>query len=154
MDSNQMDQVVENITTIVPALFKKWHKFQNSIFTNKNITYPQLRILFVLQKEKQMSMSALGNRLDMLKPNVTAFVDRLIQEGLAERIYQENDRRVIMISLTEKGAGYITETMLNAKSVIRERLQNLSEQEIDSLQNTLIALSDLVGRLEGGIEKK
>lgn len=78
-------------------------------------------------------MSEIGKKLAMPKPNVTTLVDRLIAENLAERLSDENDRRIINIRITEKGI----ETFLFLKKEISEELQRrlevLSEKEIENL---------------------
>jgi DNA-binding MarR family transcriptional regulator len=152
MDSNQLDQLVDNITTIVPVIFKKIHKLKSSIIVDKNVSYVQVRILFALNKEKQISMSALGKKLEMQKPNVTSFVDKLIEEGLVERIYQEDDRRVIMISLTDKGTDYIENYLQYTKGIIRDRIGQLEDKDLEILQNILKDVKYLITKFENNPE--
>lgn len=53
--------------------------------------------------EAPMSMSALAQRIDAALPAVTGVVDRLERDGFVERLRDDNDRRVVLVGLTEKG---------------------------------------------------
>jgi len=47
-------------------------------------------------------MSEIGKHLGIPKPNVTALIDKLIDEKLSERLPDKTDRRIIKIKLRRK----------------------------------------------------
>jgi DNA-binding MarR family transcriptional regulator len=54
-------------------------------------------------EQRPLSMSALAQRIDTSLPTTTGIVDRLERAGLAERLRDEQDRRVVLVDLTEQG---------------------------------------------------
>ena len=73
---------------------------------------------------------------------MTSLVDSLVQENLVERHYNPHDRRVINVSISEKGR----EKLLSTKNRIRKQLKSLISglQESD-LQILCSSGKDLTG---------
>ncbi|NYF98678.1 MarR family winged helix-turn-helix transcriptional regulator [Janibacter cremeus] len=70
------------------------------------LTFARYEILRLLafSRRRSMPMSRLGSLLQVHATSVTSAVDRLEKQGLAERLRLERDRRVVLASLTTKGA--------------------------------------------------
>jgi DNA-binding MarR family transcriptional regulator len=64
----------------------------------------QMRVLFELDPETPVPMSALATALSCDASNVTGLVDRLEARGLIERRSDEHDRRVKILAVTRAGA--------------------------------------------------
>jgi DNA-binding MarR family transcriptional regulator len=64
----------------------------------------QLGALKSLEPDTPLPMSKLADALGCDNSNVTGIVDRLEARGLVERRSAENDRRVKMLVVTERGA--------------------------------------------------
>jgi len=68
------------------------------------ITLPQFDVLAKLDYTKSpLTMSELSNQLMVSNGNITGVVDRLVRDGLVERLVAPDDRRVQLISLSKKG---------------------------------------------------
>lgn len=65
--------------------------------------YEVLRLL-AFSRRRSMPMSRLGSLLQVHATSVTNAVDRLERQGFVERLRREADRRVVLASLTTKGA--------------------------------------------------
>ncbi len=50
-----------------------------------------------------VTVTCLADVMNTTKSNITAMVDRLIAEGLVTRTHSAEDRRAVVIALTEKG---------------------------------------------------
>ncbi|NKB37252.1 MAG: MarR family transcriptional regulator [Gammaproteobacteria bacterium] len=69
-----------------------------------SITLPQFDVLAKLDYMKSpLTMSELSNHLMVSNGNITGVVDRLVRDGLVERLAAPDDRRVQLISLSKKG---------------------------------------------------
>jgi len=130
MSESNINKAVENLMAIYPLLHRS---ISRPLRSNCTLTPGVAFILGLLKNNGILSMSEIGKKLAMPKPNVTTLVDRLIAENLAERLSDENDRRIINIRITEKGI----ETFFFLKKEISEELQRrlevLSEKEIENL---------------------
>jgi DNA-binding MarR family transcriptional regulator len=54
-------------------------------------------------EQRPLSTSALAQRIDASLPATTGIVDRLERAGLVERLRDDNDRRLVLVALTENG---------------------------------------------------
>ena len=64
--------------------------------------YEVLRLLSFVQSGS-MPMTRLGSLLQVHPTSVTSAVERLVRQGYVERLRRENDRRVVLASLTDAG---------------------------------------------------
>lgn len=87
-------------------------------------------------------MNQLADRILYSKSGFTRVVDRMEEAGLVRRIRPENDRRTILVALTDKG----TDTMHRARRHHRDGIErhfsgHLSESEIKALTRALEKVS-------------
>ena len=83
----------------------------------------QYRLLEGLM-ESPMTPSDISYIHCISKPNVTTLITKLIDGGFAQRSHDENDRRVIYVSITEKGK----KTVLRHRTVVKKYLLKVFAQ--------------------------
>jgi len=67
-------------------------------------TLPRFDVLSVLEHNGSgLQMSELSQQLMVSNGNVTVIVDRLVQDGLVERVPVEGDKRATLVRLTPRG---------------------------------------------------
>jgi DNA-binding MarR family transcriptional regulator len=67
---------------------------------------------------------------------------------LVERRNDAADRRVINIVIKEKGIGFLKESMLALKKIVRKNLSELSDEDIESLHTAFRAIRSVVPKLD------
>jgi len=103
---------------------------------NPGIQDARLRLLLRINSAPMLSMSTLGRLLYISKPHMTTLVDALVIEGLVERHYDESDRRVINISITQKGREEIQLFQYQVRNLIQNRISTLPECELVTLYHS------------------
>jgi len=98
--------------------------------------------------EGSMPMSTLAKRMDVTKQYVTAIVAQLVEEGLVERHQDRNDRRVVMVSLTQKGSEVLAERRQKVKEAFARRLSKLSDEDQVKFLSTVRELRSVISKLE------
>jgi len=136
-----IDKIIENLFYMHPLVTIS---LTRSIRTNTNLNLGSLYIMAVLSHREKMSMSEIGCKLKMPKPHVTAKVDKLIAENMAERLFDPNDRRVINIKLTEKGRKDLIAIKQKISQDMRERIKALDLQKIKTMLDSTQNLRDLL----------
>jgi MarR family transcriptional regulator, organic hydroperoxide resistance regulator len=63
---------------------------------------PQGRILYVLWQQDNLPISELGSRTSLAKTSLTTMLDRMEERGYIQRNNAPNDRRQILITLSDK----------------------------------------------------
>jgi MarR family transcriptional regulator, organic hydroperoxide resistance regulator len=91
--------LVELCITLGRAMYKRSDRFLASY----GLTSSQYEILRVLSEEGATPLNRLGERLCCACSNVTGIVDRLERDGVVKRERSREDRRVILLDLTDKG---------------------------------------------------
>ena len=96
------------------------------------ITIFQLQILRVLSIEQNLSLQDLTKELHVGKSTVSSTIDRLVKAGLVKREQSSQDRRAIVLNLTDLGH----ERQKSGQAMFYEKLKGLDripKEQIDEL---------------------
>ena len=63
----------------------------------------QLHIMYTLQRHGEMTMSQLADVLNVSFSNATGLIDRIEERGFIERIRVPEDRRIVVVRVTDRG---------------------------------------------------
>ncbi|UUX48581.1 MarR family transcriptional regulator [Nisaea acidiphila] len=99
-----------------------------------DLTLPRFEILAVLQRsETGLRMTDLSSRLMVSNGNVTGIVERLVQDGLAERVPVPDDKRASIVRLTYKGEAVFAEMADVHERWVDGLLSSISGAEADAM---------------------
>ena len=93
----------------------------------------------------------LQKKLFISTPNMTKLLNKLIEEGMIERIPGEKDRRVINIDLTEKGNAYLENRFFEIQSSLIDKISSLPEDKLDKLNDSLLTLKEVLNEISSDI---
>ncbi|WP_285869521.1 MarR family winged helix-turn-helix transcriptional regulator [Mesobacillus maritimus] len=77
----------------------------------------------------------LANKLGYTKGAMTNIATKLFDLGLAEKVFDETDRRVIQLRITSVGEKALSEAQAIGKTLFMEHFEALSEEEIHQYIN-------------------
>jgi DNA-binding MarR family transcriptional regulator len=137
MNDKEIEYLIDKLVCLIPVFSKMLKQVHYDLLQNREISGVHMLILFILKSEGQLNMSALGKKMMALKPNVTVFVEKLIELGFVERVYSETDRRVISIRLTESGHECIDRHIIQMKEYFKDLLSLYDDRDLGLLKNTL-----------------
>ena len=98
-----------------------------------------------------LSMSQIGRRLMISKPNVTSVINNLIRDGKVERLPDEADRRIIRVSVTKKGRAFMQHYKKIMQEVIKTNLSQLDEHDLERLYQALKEMKDITSKISEDI---
>jgi DNA-binding MarR family transcriptional regulator len=75
----------------------------------RDVSLPQLHILMGLQEQGPTMVSELAEWLGISTPSASSIVDRMEHHGLVRRVRDEDDRRVVYVTVTDRGAATVEE---------------------------------------------
>ena len=108
---------------------------QNSFFKSFGISPQQYNILRILNGAKApLKVQTIKDRMIDRSPNATRLMDKLCAKKLIDRIPCPEDRRVVHITITEKGKKLLGDISENLNDDI---LKNLTENEATQLSDLL-----------------
>jgi DNA-binding MarR family transcriptional regulator len=138
---DRFERVVENISRLGTTMFALRQQGKKPITRD-----PEFVILSVLTTGN-LPISAIGRRLHRSKPGMSALIGRLLREGKVRRIPSEEDHRVTMIAITDRGheALFLKRHELNER--IRVVFSPLTNEELGRIDSCLVELNAIISRL-------
>ena len=107
------------------------------IFDKEGLTMQQFNILRILRgSEKPISTLQIRERMLDKMSDTSRIVDRLIIKGLAKKIICKTDKRLVDVSITEKGKKTLQKIDLR-EDEIQNIVQVLSDKEAKTLNKLL-----------------
>jgi len=82
-----------------------------------------------------------------LRPaGTTALIDRLTKRGLVERIRTDNDRRQVLVQMTEEGMRSTVGMYLPLVEEGQQMLQRFAVHDLELMRDQLVAMTELTDR--------
>ena len=91
-----------------------------------------------------ISMTELAKETLVSKPNLTAAVNRLCEEGMVERIPDPKDRRVMALAITGKGIEFLKAQRKQTMEFLKNKLSLLDEADQQKMQRALTDLTEVL----------
>lgn len=107
----------------------------------------QYRLLFGLCEHPELSSGELAHEADLSAAAATEMLDGLAAAGLVRRTRSELDRRVVLISLTQRGAALLDERRARYEPRWRGALSRFSDEELAAAAAVLAAVGELFDEL-------
>jgi DNA-binding MarR family transcriptional regulator len=139
----EVDQVLESLV----YLYTESRRITKELARRADLTGPQLTVLKLLEGVGDMSLSELSDRIRAQNSTVTGIIDRMEREGLVVRVRSTEDRRVVHIRLTDKGAKIANEIAVEPMEIFRSALESLTAGEMRELIKLLTKIARRVQSL-------
>ena len=104
------------------------------------ISMAQLNIMYTLQRDGVMTMSRLADVLGVSLSNASGLVDRMEERGFIERTRVPEDRRVVLVRVTEAGTRILDENDALSDGLLREVLSRLDPAELPVIAHAVSEL--------------
>ncbi|MGX9417483.1 MarR family winged helix-turn-helix transcriptional regulator [Vibrio sp. RC27] len=94
---------LETLNQLLTEFYDKMSSWEQSVVKETGYTLAQVHTIEVLGVHGQMRMKELADKLGITTGTLTVQVDKLVTAGLIERLPHLEDRRAIVVALTDKG---------------------------------------------------
>jgi DNA-binding MarR family transcriptional regulator len=147
-DPNESEQFVD----LILRLSHRVAEFRELNSARAGVSGVQLRALLLLSRAagRELTFTALHQKLETSKPNVTTLVRRLEKRGLVERRSSEEDGRVIHLRLTPHAEEVVSRVQPAIQAATDGLLALLQPDELSRV--TTIA-NTMLGHLDALIEQ-
>ncbi|MBQ9992426.1 MAG: MarR family transcriptional regulator [Firmicutes bacterium] len=107
--------------------------------------YRQLFALEVLTISGPVTMTDFSDRVNIKKQQATKLVNRLVERGFVERLYDKNDRRTIKIIITPEGRDFLANNNTRSVDGLMEIISDMEDESAfyESLKKTNEFISKL-----------
>ena len=93
----------------------------------------QLHILYTLERSGGMPMSRLADILNVSLSNATGLIDRIEERGYIERTRVPEDRRIVMIRVTDTGRRMLEEVDAMSTDLLRTVFGRIGRTQLASV---------------------
>ena len=131
-----MDPIVQRIQIALHVLKRNI----NADFlkaTNFNITGPQMFMLHLIHKEEKCKLALLAEKMEVKPSAITVMIDRLEKAGYVERTHDEQDRRSVLVRVTDSGKEVLLKAGQERNRILKSYLEQLNENEVHTFARLL-----------------
>jgi MarR family transcriptional regulator, organic hydroperoxide resistance regulator len=136
-----------NKTEKIDEVLKLFQKFSQTMahyafepWKNLDVPLAQLKSLFIISIRGSTNIHNLAVELGVTPGNVTGIVDRLVEQGLLSRTHDLEDRRIILLQLTDKGREIIANIQESGMCQMAGILAHVSSEGLNCLACGIEAL--------------
>ena len=108
----------------------------------QDITNNDMHVIEAVGIREPRNMSSVAKTLGITVGTLTISINGLVKKGYVHRVRSDADRRVVLVSLTEKGEKAYHHHEKFHEDMIQSLLKDLSEEETKTLVSALTNLRD------------
>lgn len=103
----------------------------------KELTVNDMHVIEAIDVKEAKNMTSVAKALSVTTGTLTISVNGLVKKGYVERTRSEEDRRVVLISLTAKGRKAFMQHQRFHQAMIASIVEGLSDEEQEILEKAL-----------------
>lgn len=137
-------EIIVDITSTLNEVLVKLFRDINTIEERaiktgeyKELTVNDMHVIEAIDIHEPKNMTTVAKSLMVTTGTLTISVNGLVKKGYVERTRSEEDRRVVLISLTEKGRKAYAQHQQFHQEMIDAIIQGLNEEEQRILEHAL-----------------
>ncbi|MFW5876312.1 MAG: MarR family winged helix-turn-helix transcriptional regulator [Myxococcota bacterium] len=135
---------VDRILETLVYLYTEGRRATKEVARHLGLTGPQVTAVKMLEAFGDLSLSALSEHMSAHNSTITGLVDRMEKGALVERVRSTEDRRVVLIRLTDRGREIARSVPVTSMEVFAKALAALDPGDREALRRILRKLSDEV----------
>jgi DNA-binding MarR family transcriptional regulator len=119
------------------------NELREHLRVDHDTTLPRFDVMAALHRYRDgLTMTDLSRTLLISNGNTTAVVNRLVQDGLVERIHSKQDRRRITVALTTKGIGLFEGYAKDHREMVNRLFLALGDGDLIAMRDMLRRVSE------------
>lgn len=145
--NKKVDEIDEKIVHLI-ALLHRTEKITdghiNALLQPVRLTCVQHQVLkMLIMVGEPLPLGQIAEKLQSVRSNATQMIDRLVADGLVERIFDPADRRRVLAQITEEGHRRFEAATQLERQVEQELCACFSPEERDQLITLLSRLEKI-----------
>ena len=133
-------QIVESIRRIIRAV----DQHSRHLLETSGLTAPQIAALDAARRHGSVTIGSLAKALRLSHPTVTGIVSRLEKRGLLQRSRGVEDRRTILVCITELGEDVLRRAPRLLQDQFRRQIAALEPWERHQILSTLQRIAGMM----------
>jgi DNA-binding MarR family transcriptional regulator len=144
-----LEEDLEALTALLPRLMGAFQRSFARDLAGFGLTFPQFVTLNALEQfEGKCRMGPLATAALQSAASMTGIVDRLLEQGYVVRERHPEDRRSVVVLLTDKGSRVLAEVKENRRQQGRFLMAAMPAEDRRRIRAVLTRMVDLVEKSE------
>jgi len=151
----QLARRAKRLSLLLPRIAKNFRLAALIENVHRGLTTPQLLLLLIIDQADRpaLTMSELARELGVTLPTATGTVQRLIRQALVARTHDEQDRRLVFVSLTGSGRRVVRRLLRRFEDLIAEILAGMSDADQAFVSRSADRIYELSLRVREGEQR-
>lgn len=148
---NPLEEDLDALTALLPRLMGAFQRSFARDLASLGLTFPQFIALNALEQfEGKSRMGPLAAAALQSAGSMTGIVDRLLEQGLVVRERHPNDRRSVVVQLTDKGSRLLGKVKENRRQQGRLLVAAMPAEERQQFRAILTRVVELLEKNDEG----
>ena len=142
----------ETLNEVLVKLFRDINTIEERAIRTeeyRDMTANDMHVIEAIGTGEPKNMTTVAKLLSVTTGTLTISMNALVKKGYVQRVRSEEDRRVVLVSLTEKGKRAFAHHKRFHDEMIRQVLKGLDGQEQEILRKALLNLMDFFEKRKG-----
>lgn len=113
-----------------------------------NINRSEFIALISIYDNEKKSMGELCSDVDLKSGSLTTLIDNLVEKGYVKREFDKNDRRKILVCLTEKGKNFTNTISKSFEDNALSKIEKLNDRESKDFFEAIKILKKITVKLK------
>lgn len=136
--------IVNTLNEMLVKLFRSINVIEERAIRTgeyRDVTANDMHVIEAIGTEEAKNMTSVARSLDVTTGTLTIAINSLVKKGYVDRVRSEEDRRVVLISLSEKGKRAYLHHREFHDQMIDAVIEELTEEEQQVLERALRKLN-------------
>jgi DNA-binding MarR family transcriptional regulator len=138
-------QLVDEVIGVIGDALSEIKCIGSERMARSGLSMTHWHLLILLARHGELSMSRLAEVQGISLSNATGLVDRLDERGLIDRVRVPDDRRVVMVRVSEQGREQLAAVDLLREELIRRVIGRLKPAQVERLAASLADIRAALG---------
>ena len=142
-----MDRDIKKLNDMFVSIFNTATRLEEEAIRNASyddISITEIRTLEAVGTGRPRTMTHVANILGIKVSTLTTAINRLVKKGYVSRLRDEHDRRMVKISLTERGLKAVREHEAFHEAMIKEAVSQIPEDSVGQFLDSVSSINDFM----------
>lgn len=127
------DCCVDEVGEMIQKLVRVFQLFERDQIKIYGFTTSQCYTLLEINKFGSLSMNEISEKMNLNSSTMTRILDKLVRDKYILRSRDESDKRIVIVTLTEKGIEAADKLNKTVKEYYKKIIENIPEGEVETV---------------------
>jgi DNA-binding MarR family transcriptional regulator len=138
--SNDENCCIDEVGEMVQKLVRVFQLFERDQIKIHGFTSSQCYTLIEILKAKSLTMNELSDKMNLDSSTMTRVIDKLVRDDLIRRERDDSDRRIVLVSLTDKGGEAANKLSSSVNEYYRKIISSMPLGKMDEVLSSVAIL--------------